>query len=286
MNKKLSIITINYNNCDGLRNTMASVLSQTAFEKFEYIVVDGGSSDGSLELIKSLSNRVTRWVSERDKGIYNAMNKGVSLANGEYCLFINSGDVLHDSDVINKVFPKLDDAGFIIGRIKLLKNGELSKVADPLTMQCFYNGSIPHPATFIRRDLLMSSPYDESYKIVSDWKFTIQKIIIENTSYTLLDTVISDYDCNGVSGINTGFVNEERRRVYAELIPERILLDYRKFYEGEGYKNTLYDNFFIDLREYRRLSSAIYSLDVFLMRVIAIFRKSAKFANRYPLRKK
>ena len=285
MNKKLSIITINYNNCEGLRKTMKSVLSQKAFEAFEYIIVDGGSDDGSLDLIKSFSDRVTRWVSERDKGIYNAMNKGVLLAEGEYCLFINSGDVLHDSDVINNVFPRLGGVGFVIGRVKLLKNGELSRANDPLTMQCFYNGSIPHPATFIRRDLLMSCPYDESYKIVSDWKFTIQKIVIENVSYKLIDTIISDYDCNGVSSVNTGFVNEERRRVYAELIPERILLDYRKFYDGEGYTNTLYDNFFIDLREYRRFSSVIYSLDVFLMRVIAIFRKSAKFANRYPLRR-
>lgn len=284
MNKKLSVITINYNNCDGLRATMDSVLSQTAFDEFEYIVVDGGSNDGSRDLIESHSEKLGRWVSERDNGIYNAMNKGVSMSSGEYCLFINSGDFLHDTDVIGNILPFLDGTDVIIGRVLILKTGKLSGISEPLTMRRFYNGSLPHPATFIRRELLVTCPYDESYKIVSDWKFFIQNLIVGNASYRFLDFVISDYDCNGVSSIETGLANEERQKVYSELIPERILLDYIKFENGEGYQNTSYDRFFINLREYRRYSGFIYTLDVLIMKIAALFRKSANFAKAYPLK--
>lgn len=95
---KLSIITINYNNREGLRKTIESVVAQTTRE-FEYIVIDGGSTDGSVDVIKEFSDYIDYWVSEPDKGIYNAMNKGVKVAHGDYCQFLNSGDWLYDSNV-------------------------------------------------------------------------------------------------------------------------------------------------------------------------------------------
>lgn len=103
---RLSIITINYNNSIGLRKTIESVVSQTD-NTFEYIIVDGGSSDGSVDIIKQYADKVSQWVSERDGGIYNAMNKGVRMAHGEYIMFLNSGDILYDNNVIGHVLPKL-----------------------------------------------------------------------------------------------------------------------------------------------------------------------------------
>ena len=92
---KISVITINYNNKSGLEKTIQSVISQTYFE-LEYIIIDGGSSDGSIDVIKKYENKIDYWISEQDKGIYNAMNKGIAQAHGEYCNFMNSGDCFHD----------------------------------------------------------------------------------------------------------------------------------------------------------------------------------------------
>ena len=100
---KFSIITINYNNCEGLRRTIESVVNQTCHD-FEYIIIDGGSTDGSVDVIKQYADQIDYWVSEPDKGIYNAMNKGVAVAKGEYCLFLNSGDSLHNNSALAKVF--------------------------------------------------------------------------------------------------------------------------------------------------------------------------------------
>ena len=96
---KYSIITVNYNNKEGLRKTIESVISQT-FRDFEYIVIDGGSSDGSAELLKEYSDKITYWVSEPDKGIYNGMNKGIAKATGDYLNFMNSGDCFYDQQVL------------------------------------------------------------------------------------------------------------------------------------------------------------------------------------------
>ena len=101
MNNKLSIITINYNNLEGLKRTVESVINQTSKE-FEYIVIDGGSNDGSGAYIESKSEHIDYWVSEPDKGIYNAMNKGIAKASGEYLLFLNSGDHLFSNRGKNK----------------------------------------------------------------------------------------------------------------------------------------------------------------------------------------
>ena len=102
---KLSIITVNLNNKAGLQKTIESVFSQT-FTDYEYLVIDGGSEDGSKELIKKYENKFVYWVSEKDKGIFNAMNKGILKASGEYLLFLNSGDYFYDSAVLDDVFDK------------------------------------------------------------------------------------------------------------------------------------------------------------------------------------
>ena len=103
---KYSIITINYNNADGLRRTIESVVSQT-FDDYEYVIIDGGSTDGSVDVIKEYENKISYWVSEKDGGIYNAMNKGVKASNGEYLIFMNSGDVFYRDKVLEDIMPYL-----------------------------------------------------------------------------------------------------------------------------------------------------------------------------------
>ena len=276
---KLSIITINRNNRDGLLSTIDSVLLQTARIQFEYIVIDGASIDGSIDLIRSRSGEIDYWISEKDGGIYNAMNKGVAQAQGEYCLFLNSGDTLNDSDVVRDVLPHLDELhDFVIGSIFEGKNR--TTVPDPITFLWMYKASIPHSGAFIRRSLLLKYPYDETLKIVSDWKFFLKALIIDNASYKLIERPIACFDKTGISSTQPLKVEEERRKVLDELIPPRITLDYLQFTQGNGYQNTDYDRFYIKMRKYR-YGKVFYKLNVLTMQFIACFRKGARFAREY-----
>ena len=277
---KLSIITINWNNREGLRQTMDNVLSQTARDQFEYIVVDGGANDGSGEMLKqTYEGRLDKWTSQPIKPIYRKMNMGVQMATGDYCLFLNSGDALNDSDVVKDVLPYLDGShDLIIGTI--FEGEHRTRVPDIITYLWMYKASIPHSAAFIRRELLISHPYDEELLIVSDWKFFLQVLILDNASYRLIDRDIAYFDQTGISSTKPLLVEEERRKVLDNLIPPRITLDYLQYTQGTGYQNTDYDRFYIKMRRYR-YGKVMYRLNVLTMRFIAIFRKGARFARDF-----
>lgn len=281
---KISIITINFNNKDGLRNTIESVVSQT-YSNIQYIVIDGASLDGSVDIIKQYSNKINYWISEPDKGIYNAMNKGIDVAIGEYCLFLNSGDCLHSTKTIeNVVATKLND-DIIMGLIKYVPSDKIGYVGikKPITLFDFYKGSpIPHPAAFIKRRLLIKHRYDETLKIVSDWKFFLQSIIIEGCSYNIINFIITDFLEGGISCSNRFLLETERQSVFEDLFPNSIRLDYVRFLNGGGYDETTYDKFFINLKSYK-YSRIIYTLSVLMVRIISLFKPSAKFARKFPL---
>lgn len=277
---KLSIITINWNNREGLRQTMDNVLAQTARDQFEYIVVDGGADDGSGEMLKQeYDGKLDKWTSQPIKPIYRKMNMGVQMATGDYCLFLNSGDALNDPDVVKDMLPHLDKRhDLVIGNI--IEGTHRTRVPEDITYLWMYKASIPHSAAFIRRELLLEHPYDENLVIVSDWKFFLQVLIIDNVSYQLVDRDISYFDQTGISSTRPLQVEEERRKVLGELIPPRVTLDYLQFTQGSGYQNTDYDRFYIKMRKYR-YGKVLYKLNVLTMRFIAIFRKGARFAREY-----
>ncbi|MBT8324244.1 MAG: glycosyltransferase, partial [Winogradskyella sp.] len=120
MNLKLSIITVNFNNAEGLKKTVDSVTAQT-WKDFEYIIIDGSSTDGSTEVIKANKNIIDRWVSEPDEGVYQAMNKGISMANGEYLLFLNSGDHFYKDDVLEKFHKELKEQDLIYFNLNVVE---------------------------------------------------------------------------------------------------------------------------------------------------------------------
>lgn len=172
--RKFSIITINYNNKEGLRKTIESVVGQS-FRGFEYIIIDGGSTDGSIEVIKEYAGKVDYWVSEPDKGIYHAMNKGVLQAHGEYLNFMNSGDEFYNNGVLQEVAPSLD-SDIVVG--KIVHGTEVWGFhKEDITLMDLIRGTVLHQASFFRKELFDENRYDESYKIVSDWKFYIQTLI-------------------------------------------------------------------------------------------------------------
>ena len=199
---KISIITINYNNSSGLGATIQSVVNQS-YPNIEYVVIDGDSSDNSLDIIKSYESEINFWISEPDCGIYNAMNKGLNNASGLYVLFLISGDKLHNDEVISKMVNNLDDYDLVYGNLQFISEKErfIRSYPKKLTFQYFLNNrSLPHMATLIKRSLFDKVfYYNEDYEIVSDWEFFICTVCKFNATYCHLDILVSDFDTNGVS---------------------------------------------------------------------------------------
>ena len=223
---KLSVITINYNNRAGLERTFESVMPQLC-EDIEYIVIDGASDDGSRELIEKNADALAYWCSEPDGGIYNAMNKGVRHAEGEYLLFLNSGDFLCESDVLARSLPQLRDADIIYG--DLIYQDPVGGVRreeiypDTINADKLLTGSLPHPSSFIRRQLLVDTPYNEELKIVSDWEFFVKKIMWEGCSTRHLPFSISVFMEDGISSRAKELRNRERAQVIKQLFTPAII---------------------------------------------------------------
>lgn len=232
---KLSIITINLNNANGLEKTIESVIFQTSND-FEYIIIDGGSTDGSIEILKKYEEHITFWISEPDTGIYHAMNKGIKQAKGEYCQFLNSGDYLANKDVTGKMLKDMPKCSILYGNmIKLLANGkkyiDKNAAGKPLTFLNFYKGTLNHSCSYIKRELFEKyGLYDENLKIVSDWKFYLQTIVKGNEPVLYKNIDVSIFDMQGISNTSANIEKEERNKVLCELIPTAIIKDYEKYW--------------------------------------------------------
>ena len=202
MASKVSIITINLNNRDGLKRTIDSVITQT-FDDYEYLVIDGGSSDGSIDLIKEDENKIAYWVSEPDNGIYHAMNKGIKQANGDYLLFLNSGDYLINKTILQKVIDFDNNYDIVYGDGQFeAKNGKLTPIIIPekLNLEYLFSSSLCHPSTFIKKCLFFNyGLYNESFSIVSDWDFFLRTIICNNIKAKKIPLTISTVEDEGIS---------------------------------------------------------------------------------------
>ena len=221
---KLSIITVNFNDAEGLERTIKSVISQT-FRDYEFIIIDGGSTDGSVDIIKKYESDIDYWVSEPDGGIYSGMNKGLRQAKGDYLNFMNGGDCYHSADVLDTIFALGSDADIITG--EHAENGLRNVGKDGVTMLDLYKWAIDHQASFIKREVALRHPYDEKYRIVSDWKFFIEALVQDNCSFFYTDTIVVDVDMEGISNTNFELDKQEREAVLKELFPERVLKDYQ-----------------------------------------------------------
>jgi len=268
--KKLSIITINRNNSDGLKRTIESVVCQT-FRDFEYIVIDGASTDGSVEVIKQYEDKITYWVSEPDSGIYNAMNKGIAKARGEYCLFLNSGDWLESNQTVASFIDYKPSDDIIIGNInniidnKITLNRTASK--EEFGFEHFYRGGfLPHQATFIKRQLFFEyGLYNENLYIASDFEFLVKVLLKGNATYDHIDIVIANYDMTGISSVveNVGIHTSEREKIFNKYVPY-IYKSFIKMY----IKAISSDKYYLGYEEYRLLKvgkfKPIMSVIIFL----------------------
>ena len=259
-----SIITINYNNADGLRRTIESVIGQTS-DDYEYIVIDGGSTDGGLEVITEYAKYISYWVSEPDHGIYHAMNKGVIHARGDYSIFMNSGDVFYDKHVLSNIDKMNVCEDIVVGKVAVKKQGIVISPhpQGEFTFYHLYSGSIPHQGSFIKTDLLRKYPYDENLRISSDWKFFVQTLILDNCSVRFADEYIAQYDLNGFSSYNPQLMREEKEMVLDELFPPRVLEDYRKMKASECLTQTLTPK----LRENYGIDKILYRVGTLLLKL-------------------
>lgn len=277
----LSIITINRNNSTGLEKTMASVLVQT-YTDFEYVVVDGASTDGSVDVIRRFAPQFgdrIKWVSEPDKGIYNAMNKGIRMASGEYIEILNSGDILAAPDVTERMITALVQHQSMLGAsipilygnmIRDFGNGKLSRDVGKAvrnegselpqevewTMDAFIKGTVNHDPTYIRADLFVKyGLYDDSLRITSDWKWFVNAVVFggEKIYYVPIDVTI--FDTTGISETELVSREKERRGELEKMLPSAILKDY--------------DNYHFPIEQYKRLRKHhLWGLVYFMERVL------------------
>lgn len=247
----LSIITINYNNIEGLRRTTESVLQQT-WNGFEWIIIDGGSKDGSKEIIENtICANLKYWCSEPDNGVYHAMNKGIAKASGDYILFLNSGDWLCHENVLLEASPHLNTFDVIYGNLNFVSEDSCSTFHYPekLSLHYFLARSLGHQSTFIKTSLLKEKGYREDLRIVSDW-YRFIECFRSGKSFKHINVTVSNFDMTGVSMTNSEVLQKEFEVVYKDLfgaenrnwIDETIYLHYRE---------ELFDKF--ELKEALRL---------------------------------
>lgn len=228
----IDIVSVNLNNKEGLERTIKSVLAQTCFDEINYIIIDGGSTDGSKEIIKKYKKYFGYSTSRQDKGIYNAMNKALSHLKGDYVLFLNSGDYLASETTIEEVLKYLDGTIIVygdeilegfkkvvdLGGVKIMVHSDrvettVKRFPDKLTHKespdkvdegYLKTNSLPHQATFIKCEYQKEHPYNEDYKVVSDGLFFREAILKNKVSYKHIPITVSYFALDGISSSEEG----------------------------------------------------------------------------------
>lgn len=222
---KLSIITIVYNNVRDIERTIKSVVGQS-YKKIEYIIIDGKSTDGTLEIIQQYKKQITKIISEPDKGIYDAMNKGLKLAKGEYILFMNSGDEIYDEHTVEDIFSTSAGADIYYGETEMYNDKWESlgrrrhEAPEEFHWKSFkYGMNISHQAIYIRRHII--TPYDLSYKYSADIDWII-KATKKASSIVNVHRYVAKYLVGGMSKKKHRESLQERFKIFTKyygLIP-------------------------------------------------------------------
>lgn len=232
----LSIITVNYNNNEGLKQTLRSVTEQS-YVNYEHIIIDANSTDGSkltIEKYAQANNHLSFWVSEKDNGIYDGMNKGIKHAQGEYILFLNSGDYLNGNILKDIDF---DGSKYIYGNMILDKAEGECKITPPdeISLIYLFYDALPHQSCFIHHSLFETHLYDTRYKIVADWAHYVQSIAIKGCSYKHISQTIAHCDATGISS-DFKRVQDERIRWFKENFSPQLytcLMDTIEYYSSD-----------------------------------------------------
>jgi glycosyltransferase involved in cell wall biosynthesis len=234
--RKISIVTINYNNASGLQRTIESVLAQT-YQALELIIIDGASTDGSLAVIEKYSNRIYFKVSEKDGGIFDAQNKGLQKATGDYVLVLNSGDELQHPDTIASIFQENRTEQIIYGNMTIVHpdgKREAGKMPAKITVEHMMNDTLWHPVSFVERGFLQRvGLYDTGYKIVADYEWFLRAIFTHHATLNYVDLPVSVFYLGGLSSLpeNVEKIRNERIMAQKAVFGEQAV---KAFYEKKS----------------------------------------------------
>lgn len=215
-NPKISVVTVCYNAVDTIEDTMLSVFSQN-YDNIEYIIIDGGSIDGTLDIVKKYSDKVTYWRSEPDKGIYDAMNKGMQIANGYYLLFLNAGDYFYKKDILESISKEFDGKSIIYGNVMMhfddhnqIYGGKFDKFR--LTYE-----NICHQSIFYPKEIFKSFKYDLNYPLLADWVSNLE--MWHQKTYKFSPIIVSNYFRGGASDTipDRAFTKDLKKLIYNNL---------------------------------------------------------------------
>lgn len=222
----ISIITVNYNNLPGLKKTLDSIKIQTC-KDFEWIVIDGGSTDGSKELLERNNESISYWVSEPDHGIYEAMNKGIKVAKGDYFQFLNSGDSLADKDIIKRFFERINTEDVIYGNAIIVdrEDNVVNRFHAPklVRLSYFYSHALNHQATFFSKRCFANYYYNENNRIASDLELFMY-LLYNGFSFAKWNEYVVRFENSGLSSIDTG--NSEFPGIVNRVLPAGVKADY------------------------------------------------------------
>lgn len=239
MKPKISVVTVCRNEAKGIERTLTSVLNQT-YKNYEYIVIDGNSNDGTKEIIQSHSAKLNHFISENDGGIYNAMNKALSRAQGEYVIFINGGDALASNDVFENVFIQaLPSADIIYGDLWIESTNRtvLGKSPEKITLGFLFYSTLWHPVAFVKLELFKKYGfYDESFKLAADYDFFLNVLGKNKIQHQKVNLPIARFNTHGVGSnpANQHTLNSERRRAQKKYFSEDTIS------LGESYSELLH----------------------------------------------
>ena len=227
---KFSVVTATYNAVKTLRQAVESVFAQN-YPAVEYIIIDGGSTDGTVDILRAYSSRLAYWISEPDAGIYDAFNKGIRAATGDYIYFLGADDCLYDSNVLSRVADALDDtvdvfsAGvYVVNHVKLERFAGNEHARDASS---FDGKMIPHQGMFVRTSLLRERPFDTSFRLLGDYDFFLECYYDKTINFRYADFPIAYYSSEGV-GSSSGRLNlEESRRVWKKFHMDHLIKQHK-----------------------------------------------------------
>jgi len=208
MTIKISIITVCYNSAATIRDTIESILSQS-FTNIEYIIIDGGSNDGTMDIVRDYNAKIDKVVTEKDRGIYDAMNKGVGLATGDIVGILNSDDFFNNENVLSDVasiFQTKDDIDIVFGDVVFVKPDGLEKIVRHYNSAYFKSWKLrfgwmpPHPATFVKRSIYEKyGLYKLHYKIAADYEMFVRWLLVNQLNYFRINKVLVRMRTGGIS---------------------------------------------------------------------------------------
>ncbi len=222
----ISIVTVSFNAVETIEQTILSVVNQM-YPNIEYIVIDGGSTDGTVDIIKKYSDKIAYWVSEPDRGIYDAMNKGIDKATGRWINFMNCGDWFYTNDVIQSVVPHLEKADVFYGNM-VIQNGRIRYIVLPESLNRLSEHLVfCHQSAFVRTELLKNNPFDLSYKYVADYAL-FYRLYKKGCDFLYANITINYYEIdNGATASHVLACLRENHRINHQPTEKFSLLNYK-----------------------------------------------------------